>query len=234
MPNSTKDLDEDKKFSDCADLYQAGFHKNAVYTIQINSQETKKVRSHNFSLLSAVTWTYIITSNKRFYSAVFHRFSVGWRGSQLSPESPQDWWVWMTGASCCTNIQSWKYTRQLWQCRSVAGGFKRDTELIGRGVIGACVFTSTSRSPTHNWWRFKLRFTLLCCFLSLKHRDDATGPVREKELKYELTAVLFPFYWKINKNSCHGSTNTFCSSRTVCMSLCMYVWALSCILQTMN
>ncbi|XP_026204547.1 angiopoietin-1 isoform X2 [Anabas testudineus] len=43
VPNSTKDMDEDKKFSDCADLYQAGFHKNGAYNIQINSQETKKV-----------------------------------------------------------------------------------------------------------------------------------------------------------------------------------------------
>uniref|UniRef100_A0A3B5KT39 Fibrinogen C-terminal domain-containing protein n=1 Tax=Xiphophorus couchianus TaxID=32473 RepID=A0A3B5KT39_9TELE len=35
--------DEEKKFGDCADLYKAGFHKNSVYTIQINPQETKKV-----------------------------------------------------------------------------------------------------------------------------------------------------------------------------------------------
>ena len=46
MPNSTKVADEEKKFRDCADLYQAGFHKNGVYTIQINPQETKKVGSH--------------------------------------------------------------------------------------------------------------------------------------------------------------------------------------------
>lgn len=45
VPNSTKVADEEKKFRDCADLYQAGFHKNAIYNIQINSQETKKVRS---------------------------------------------------------------------------------------------------------------------------------------------------------------------------------------------
>lgn len=45
VPNSTKVMDEEKKFRDCADLYQAGFHKNAVYTIQISSQETKKVGS---------------------------------------------------------------------------------------------------------------------------------------------------------------------------------------------
>ncbi|KAM9414990.1 angiopoietin-1-like isoform 1-T2 [Salvelinus alpinus] len=43
VPNSTKRVDEEKKFRDCADLYQAGFHKNGVYTININAQETKKV-----------------------------------------------------------------------------------------------------------------------------------------------------------------------------------------------
>ncbi|XP_035476715.2 angiopoietin-1 isoform X2 [Scophthalmus maximus] len=43
VPNSTKVADEEKKFRDCADLYQAGFHKNAIYAIQINAQETKKV-----------------------------------------------------------------------------------------------------------------------------------------------------------------------------------------------
>ncbi|XP_056256014.1 angiopoietin-1 isoform X2 [Seriola aureovittata] len=43
VPNSTKVVEEEKKFRDCADLYQAGFHKNAIYTIQINSQDTKKV-----------------------------------------------------------------------------------------------------------------------------------------------------------------------------------------------
>ena len=47
VPNSTKVMDEEKKFRDCADLYQAGIHKNGVYTIQINPQETKKVRSRN-------------------------------------------------------------------------------------------------------------------------------------------------------------------------------------------
>lgn len=45
VPNSTKVTDEEKKFHDCADLYQAGIHKNGVYTIQINPQETKKVRN---------------------------------------------------------------------------------------------------------------------------------------------------------------------------------------------
>lgn len=45
VPNSTKVADEEKKFRDCADLYQAGVHKNGVYNIQINSQETKKVQS---------------------------------------------------------------------------------------------------------------------------------------------------------------------------------------------
>ncbi|KAK1879937.1 Angiopoietin-1, partial [Dissostichus eleginoides] len=43
VPNSTKIVDEEKKFRDCADLHKAGFHKNGVYTIQINPQETKKV-----------------------------------------------------------------------------------------------------------------------------------------------------------------------------------------------
>lgn len=45
VPNSTKVADEEKKFRDCADLYQAGVHKNGVYTIQINPQETRKVQS---------------------------------------------------------------------------------------------------------------------------------------------------------------------------------------------
>ncbi|KAG7500035.1 angiopoietin-1 [Solea senegalensis] len=43
VPNSTKVEEEEKKFRDCADLFQAGFHKNAIYNIQLNSQETKKV-----------------------------------------------------------------------------------------------------------------------------------------------------------------------------------------------
>ncbi|XP_029022801.1 angiopoietin-1 isoform X2 [Betta splendens] len=43
VPNSTKVTEEEKKLRDCADLYQAGIHKNGVYTIQVNSQETKKV-----------------------------------------------------------------------------------------------------------------------------------------------------------------------------------------------
>lgn len=47
VPNSTKRVDEEKKFRDCADLYQAGFHKNGVYTININAQETKKVGRQN-------------------------------------------------------------------------------------------------------------------------------------------------------------------------------------------
>ncbi|XP_014858803.1 PREDICTED: angiopoietin-1 [Poecilia mexicana] len=41
--NQSGAADEEKKFADCADLYKAGFHKNSVYTIQINPQETKKV-----------------------------------------------------------------------------------------------------------------------------------------------------------------------------------------------
>ena len=44
VPNSTKKAEEDKKHRDCADVYQAGFHKNGVYTIYITPQETKKVR----------------------------------------------------------------------------------------------------------------------------------------------------------------------------------------------
>ncbi|XP_064839951.1 angiopoietin-1-like isoform X2 [Oncorhynchus masou masou] len=43
VPNSTKRVDEEKKFRDCADLYQAGFYKSGVYNIHINTQETKKV-----------------------------------------------------------------------------------------------------------------------------------------------------------------------------------------------
>ena len=43
VPNSTKKV-EDKKHRDCADVYQAGFHKNGVYTIYVTPQETKKVR----------------------------------------------------------------------------------------------------------------------------------------------------------------------------------------------
>ncbi|XP_004549000.1 angiopoietin-1 [Maylandia zebra] len=43
VPNSTKVMEEEKRFRDCADLYQAGFHKNGVYTIHVNAQETKKV-----------------------------------------------------------------------------------------------------------------------------------------------------------------------------------------------
>uniref|UniRef100_A0A671RU82 Angiopoietin-1 n=3 Tax=Cyprinidae TaxID=7953 RepID=A0A671RU82_9TELE len=43
VPNSTKQADEERKFRDCADLYQARFQKNGVYTINISPQETKKV-----------------------------------------------------------------------------------------------------------------------------------------------------------------------------------------------
>lgn len=48
VPNSTKIIDEEKKFRDCADLYQAGVHKNGVYTININPQETKKVQKPRY------------------------------------------------------------------------------------------------------------------------------------------------------------------------------------------
>ncbi|XP_062846537.1 angiopoietin-1 [Trichomycterus rosablanca] len=43
VPNRTKQADEEKKFRDCADLYEAGFQKSGVYTINISPQETKKV-----------------------------------------------------------------------------------------------------------------------------------------------------------------------------------------------
>ncbi|KAG9355393.1 hypothetical protein JZ751_000231, partial [Albula glossodonta] len=43
VPNSTKRADEERKFRDCADLFQAGFNKNGVYTIHMNMLETKKV-----------------------------------------------------------------------------------------------------------------------------------------------------------------------------------------------
>ncbi|KAJ8267666.1 hypothetical protein COCON_G00128380 [Conger conger] len=43
VPNSTKQADEERKYRDCADLFQAGFNKNGVYTIHINMLETKKV-----------------------------------------------------------------------------------------------------------------------------------------------------------------------------------------------
>ncbi|XP_030644405.1 angiopoietin-1 [Chanos chanos] len=43
VTNNTKQVDEEKKFRDCADLFQAGFQKSGVYTIHISVQETKKV-----------------------------------------------------------------------------------------------------------------------------------------------------------------------------------------------
>uniref|UniRef100_A0A3B4AJ15 Fibrinogen C-terminal domain-containing protein n=1 Tax=Periophthalmus magnuspinnatus TaxID=409849 RepID=A0A3B4AJ15_9GOBI len=43
VPNSTKTVEEEKKFRDCADLYQNGIRKNGIYTIQPTPQETKKV-----------------------------------------------------------------------------------------------------------------------------------------------------------------------------------------------
>uniref|UniRef100_A0A8C6T965 Angiopoietin 1 n=1 Tax=Neogobius melanostomus TaxID=47308 RepID=A0A8C6T965_9GOBI len=42
VPNSTQTVEE-KRIRDCADLYQNGIRKNGVYTIQLSSQETKKV-----------------------------------------------------------------------------------------------------------------------------------------------------------------------------------------------
>lgn len=72
VPNSTKVADEEKKFHDCADLYQAGIMKNGVYTIQISSQETKKVR--NLPVLPPVRWCIIKT-------LAFHHFFVASRGA---------------------------------------------------------------------------------------------------------------------------------------------------------
>ncbi|KAL4629839.1 angiopoietin-1 [Arapaima gigas] len=43
VPNSTKQADEEKKFRDCADLFEAGFTKNGVYTVYVNVLETKKI-----------------------------------------------------------------------------------------------------------------------------------------------------------------------------------------------
>uniref|UniRef100_A0AAZ1XQD9 Fibrinogen C-terminal domain-containing protein n=1 Tax=Oreochromis aureus TaxID=47969 RepID=A0AAZ1XQD9_OREAU len=67
VPNSTKVTEEEKKFRDCADLYHAGFHKNGVYTIHINAQETKK----GFGIPSAEHWlgneyVYQLTNLKQY------------------------------------------------------------------------------------------------------------------------------------------------------------------------
>ncbi|XP_039592476.1 angiopoietin-1 isoform X1 [Polypterus senegalus] len=44
VPNSTEKEDEEKKFRDCADIYNAGFNKSGVYNININTlSEPKKV-----------------------------------------------------------------------------------------------------------------------------------------------------------------------------------------------
>ncbi|XP_057210773.1 angiopoietin-1 isoform X1 [Triplophysa rosa] len=43
VPNSTKQADEERKYRDCTELYQAGFQKNGVYTINIGPLETKRV-----------------------------------------------------------------------------------------------------------------------------------------------------------------------------------------------
>lgn len=136
VPNSTKVMDEEKKFRDCADLYQAGIHKNGVYTIQINPQETKKVRSRNIlqpalhcnvniaAFSSPLGRSYIIKGFTGFFLSVRNK----------DPEPPLDWWVWMMGASCCRNIESWKYSWQLCEGWSV----KLDAELI-RMVTIVCV-----------------------------------------------------------------------------------------------
>lgn len=103
VPNSTKVIDEEKKFRDCADLYQAGVHKNGVYTIQINPQETKKVQSHNILQPAGhwLMWKYLhfSTSGPLFHSG-FHVFSLSWSETRLQVS----WWVWMMGGSCCRNI----------------------------------------------------------------------------------------------------------------------------------
>uniref|UniRef100_A0A1A8ARK9 Angiopoietin 1 n=1 Tax=Nothobranchius furzeri TaxID=105023 RepID=A0A1A8ARK9_NOTFU len=42
-PNRSKAEDHEQKFGDCADLYRAGFHTNGVYTVQMTSQDPRKV-----------------------------------------------------------------------------------------------------------------------------------------------------------------------------------------------
>ncbi|XP_035262356.1 angiopoietin-1-like isoform X1 [Anguilla anguilla] len=42
-PNISKRAEEERKFRDCADLFQAGYNKSGVYTIHIGTQESKKV-----------------------------------------------------------------------------------------------------------------------------------------------------------------------------------------------
>ncbi|XP_061109766.1 angiopoietin-1-like [Conger conger] len=41
--NISKQAEEERKFRDCADLFQAGYNKSGVYTIHIGMQDTKKV-----------------------------------------------------------------------------------------------------------------------------------------------------------------------------------------------
>lgn len=60
VPNSTKQADEEKKFRDCADLYEAGIQKNGVYTINISPQETKKVRVSVFLCSSVFAYVHVV------------------------------------------------------------------------------------------------------------------------------------------------------------------------------
>ncbi|CAG11088.1 unnamed protein product [Tetraodon nigroviridis] len=67
VPNSTKVIEEEKKVRDCADLYQAGIHKNGLYTIHISPQETKK----GFGTVTAEHWlgneyVYQLTSQRQY------------------------------------------------------------------------------------------------------------------------------------------------------------------------
>uniref|UniRef100_A0A9J7XYR0 Angiopoietin 1 n=1 Tax=Cyprinus carpio carpio TaxID=630221 RepID=A0A9J7XYR0_CYPCA len=80
VPNSTKQADEERKFRDCADLYQAGFLKNGVYTINISPQETKK----GFGSVSAEHWlgnefVHILTNQKQY---ALHVELTDWDGHQ--------------------------------------------------------------------------------------------------------------------------------------------------------
>lgn len=100
VPNSTKVADEEKKFRDCADLYQAGVHKNGVYTIQINPQETKKVQSRNVSRPA-------VHSNAK--TSRFQHFC-----SALLAADPT--------CSCCERLASEGADECEWRLRAAAGG----------------------------------------------------------------------------------------------------------------
>lgn len=125
VPNSTKVADEEKKFRDCADLYQAGVHKNGVYTIQINPQETKKVWNQNIlepavhrgvkmSAFSSLLVCSLIVGLQAFACFLFAP-----RKLKRPPKPPLGRWVWMVGA-CCWGLwgvkQTWNRTlsRSAW------------------------------------------------------------------------------------------------------------------------